>query len=115
MSGSTAITALMKDEKFYVGNVGDSRCIVCIDGKSDPLSIDHKPSDEGERARITAARGFVDANRVNGNLALSRALGDFAFKTNPDLRPEDQIISCCDHIKQLLQYVIFGEENSLYK
>ena len=30
---------------------------------------------------------------------MSRALGDFAFKTNPDKAPEDQIISCCPEIQ----------------
>lgn len=32
-------------------------------------------------------------NLSAGNLALSRALGDFAFKRNEDRRPEDQIIT----------------------
>lgn len=30
---------------------------------------------------------------MTGNLALSRALGDFEFKKNYALRPEDQIIT----------------------
>ena len=55
---------------LYVGNVGDSRCIACIDGVADPLSVDHKPSDPLEKARIVNAGGFVELNRVNGNLAL---------------------------------------------
>ena len=41
----------------------------------------------------------MEVNRVNGNLALSRAFGDFAFKTNPDTRPEDQIISGCPEVQ----------------
>ena len=57
--------------QFYVGNVGDSRCIVCIDGQAEALSIDHKPSDEGEKRRIKEAGGFVEVNRVNGNLVCS--------------------------------------------
>lgn len=41
------------------------------------LSEDHKPENDGERTRIERAEGYVEDNRVNGNLALSRALGDF--------------------------------------
>ena len=46
-----------------------------------------------EKARITAAGGFVDFGRVNGNLALSRAIGDFEFKKNTSLPAEEQIIT----------------------
>lgn len=47
----------------------------------------------GEKARITAAGGFVDFGRVNGNLALSRAIGDFEFKKSAELPPEQQIVT----------------------
>lgn len=47
----------------------------------------------GEKARICAAGGFVDFGRVNGNLALSRAIGDFEFKKNANLSPEHQIVT----------------------
>ena len=53
--------------------------------------MDHKPGDQLERARIENAGGFVEFNRVNGNLALSRAVGDFAFKSNQTLPAEDQV------------------------
>lgn len=46
-----------------------------------------------EKARITAAGGFVDFGRVNGNLALSRAIGDFEFKKSAELAPELQIVT----------------------
>jgi protein phosphatase 2C family protein 2/3 len=46
-----------------------------------------------EKARIQAAGGFVDFGRVNGNLALSRAIGDFEFKKSADLPPEQQIVT----------------------
>jgi len=51
------------------------------------------PQNEGEKARIQAAGGFVDFGRVNGNLALSRAIGDFEFKKSADLPPEQQIVT----------------------
>lgn len=47
----------------------------------------------GEKARINAAGGFVDFGRVNGNLALSRAIGDFEFKKSAGLSPEQQIVT----------------------
>lgn len=47
----------------------------------------------GEKARINAAGGFVDFGRVNGNLALSRAIGDFEFKKSAELAPEQQIVT----------------------
>lgn len=46
-----------------------------------------------EKSRITAAGGFVDFGRVNGNLALSRAIGDFEFKKSAELSPEAQIVT----------------------
>jgi len=44
-------------------------------------------------SRIIQAGGFVQFGRVNGNLALSRAFGDFDFKRNPELPPEQQIVT----------------------
>lgn len=78
---------------FFQANVGDSRAIACIAGHVSPLSFDHKPSNEDEAKRINAAGGWVELNRVNGNLALSRALGDFVFKKNEKKRPEEQIVT----------------------
>jgi len=113
MSGSTAITLLHRNNKLYVGNVGDSRCIACHSGIAEALSTDHKPSDVEEKNRIEKAGGFVEFNRVNGNLALSRALGDFAFKTKPELAAEKQIISpepevVVREITEDLQFVVLA-------
>lgn len=52
-----------------------------------------------EKNRITAAGGFVDFGRVNGNLALSRAIGDFEFKKGFDLPPESQIVTAYPDVK----------------
>eukprot|EP01137_Pigoraptor_chileana_P025448 Opistho-2@94963 len=92
-SGSTAVCVLIKDKKMFCGNAGDSRCIISSAGANIPMSFDHKPVNEGESQRITAAGGFVEFGRVNGNLALSRAIGDFEFKTNPAMSAQDQIVT----------------------
>ncbi len=62
-------------------------------GRVQNLSYDHKPNNELEAKRIVAAGGWVEFNRVNGNLALSRALGDFVFKKNDAKRAEEQIVT----------------------
>ena len=69
-----------------------SRAVACWSGQAEPLSVDHKPSNELEFKRINAAGGWVEFNRVNGNLALSRALGDFVFKKNDKKPVEEQIV-----------------------
>ncbi|KAG1684372.1 putative protein phosphatase 2C T23F11.1 [Nymphon striatum] len=74
------------------GNIGDSRAIASVKGQVQNLSYDHKPNNELENKRIVAAGGWVDFNRVNGNLALSRALGDFVFKKNTSKSSEEQIV-----------------------
>lgn len=93
MSGCTATVALVTHDKIYCANAGDSRTVLGVKGRAKPLSFDHKPQNEGEKARIVAAGGFVDFGRVNGNLALSRAIGDFEFKKKADLPPEQQIVT----------------------
>ncbi|KAI0632105.1 PP2C-domain-containing protein [Trametes polyzona] len=93
-SGCTAVAALVtKDGKIYVANAGDSRSVISVKGEAKPLSFDHKPQNEQEKSRIVAAGGYIEYGRVNGNLALARALGDFDYKKNASLRPEAQIIT----------------------
>ncbi|KAI9673270.1 MAG: Protein phosphatase 2C 2 [Trizodia sp. TS-e1964] len=93
VSGCTASVAIITNTKIYVGNAGDSRTVLGLKGRAKPLSFDHKPQNETEKSRITAAGGFVDFGRVNGNLALSRAIGDFEFKKSAQLPPEQQIVT----------------------
>ncbi|RDL37887.1 putative protein phosphatase 2C [Venustampulla echinocandica] len=93
VSGCTASVGILSATKIFVGNAGDSRSVLGVKGRAKPLSFDHKPQNEGEKARITAAGGFVDFGRVNGNLALSRAIGDFEFKKSAELTPEQQIVT----------------------
>ncbi|CAG8597815.1 13510_t:CDS:10 [Ambispora gerdemannii] len=100
-SGCTAVTALVTpDNRIIVGNAGDSRAVISIGGVADPMSEDHKPVNKEETARILKAGGFVEFGRVNGNLALSRAIGDFEFKQNENLSPEEQIVTAMPETKE---------------
>ncbi|XP_022919119.2 protein phosphatase 1L [Onthophagus taurus] len=84
VAGTTALIAILEGFKLIVGNVGDSRGVMCDSkGNAIPLSFDHKPQQMRERKRIKEAGGFVSFNgvwRVAGILATSRALGDYPLK-----------------------------------
>jgi serine/threonine protein phosphatase PrpC len=84
-AGCTSCVCLVTPDTIYCSNSGDSRAIlVSKSGKVTELSHDHKPDDMGEMQRIKAAGGFVDDGRVQGIIAVSRAIGDWEYK-NPAL------------------------------
>jgi len=92
-AGCTACVALITKDEVYVANAGDSRCVASRKGTAIELSTDHKPDLASERKRIENAGGFVEEGRVNAALSLSRALGDFEYKDNPNLTASDQIVT----------------------
>lgn len=92
-SGTTAIAVMVTPEKIIWSNCGDSRALLCQSGKLAFATQDHKPYNEDERRRIERAGGSVMMQRVNGSLAVSRALGDFTFKRTPDFHPTEQLVS----------------------
>ncbi|KAB0795291.1 hypothetical protein PPYR_12130 [Photinus pyralis] len=101
-SGCTAVVALLRENQLYVANAGDSRCIVCRNGKAVDMSLDHKPEDDLETQRILKAGGRVTHDgRVNGGLNLSRAIGDHAYKQNKELSDREQMITALPDVKTL--------------
>ena len=95
ISGSTAILLMLDaNNHFYAASVGDSKCIVSCQGIAQELSFDHLPTNPDEYLRIKKAGGFVNHDRVNGSLAMSRAFGDFIFKQNDELPSQQQAVTC---------------------
>jgi serine/threonine protein phosphatase PrpC len=62
-------------------------------GKSIEMSKDHKPDCEIEIERITKAGSTITEGRVDGNLNLTRSLGDLKHKDKMHLTPEEQAIT----------------------
>ncbi|KAL2944374.1 putative protein phosphatase 2C 39 [Bienertia sinuspersici] len=90
--GSTAVTAILLNcQKLVVANLGDSRAIICRNGKAKQLSVDHEP--DSERQDIEDRGGFVtkfpgDVARVDGQLAVARAFGDKTIKVHLSSEPD---------------------------
>ena len=104
-AGCTAVAALLRGPELVVAWAGDSRGVLSRGGKAIALSTDHKPNQEKERTRIMQAGGFVKNvgghYRVNGNLNLSRAIGDLKYKANMAIPPEGQIITAEPDVTQV--------------
>ena len=64
------------------------------------MSKDHKPDDEIEKKRILKAKGEITLGRVDGNLNLSRAFGDFEYKQDKKLSPKEQKITAFPDITE---------------
>lgn len=92
--GCTAVTGLIVNDYIYVANAGDSRAVLSVNGYAKPMSFDHKPTNVNEEARINRAGSYVELSRVNGKLALSRAIGDFSFKERwGEIAPHDHAVT----------------------
>ena len=92
-TGCTAVVVHVHGTKITVANTGDSRAVLCREGRAVDLTVDHKTTLQGELDRISAAGGVVLNGRVNGSLNLTRAIGDLAFKGDTSLSPEKQVIT----------------------
>jgi len=89
---------------IWCANAGDSRVVLARSAGNEmcfPLSDDHKPDNAIEKNRIEAAGGFVEESRVNGSLALSRALGDFEYKNRADMDYKLQAVTCDAEMRQV--------------
>ncbi|KAI3757116.1 hypothetical protein L6452_04649 [Arctium lappa] len=97
-SGTTAVTLIKQGQDLIIGNVGDSRAILCTRDKKDSLvavqlTVDLKPNLPAEAERIRKCKGRVFAlqdepevtrvwlpNNDSPGLAMARAFGDFCLK-----------------------------------
>ena len=71
---------------LVVANVGDSSAVLCCDanGEGEQLTVDHTPRMAEEVERIESLGGFVAGTastpRVNGEIAVSRSIGNLPLK-----------------------------------
>ena len=86
-SGTTAVVAVLDDDRLTVANTGDSRLFVARNGKEFFSTEDHKSNNLNEKKRILKNGGhivgpYVYATQGSYGLALSRSLGDVMCHDN---------------------------------
>mgnify|MGYP002633053951 CR=1 FL=1 len=98
--GCTANVLMLIENTLICANAGDSRCVLGEGGRALPMSTDHKPTQKRERDRIYRAGSTVNfEGRIDGNLNLSRAIGDISHKRNAKLPLHEQAITALPDIK----------------
>ena len=109
--GATAASLLIDHErKCFLVNAGDTRVVLARGDTAVRLTYDHKPYDPLEEDRIRGLDGYVigSMGRVNGQLAVPRAIGDYymhpwvtekPFTNSIALEPQDHcLIIGCDGV-----------------
>ncbi|CAM8895093.1 unnamed protein product [Rhodiola kirilowii] len=109
-SGTTALTALISGRMVLIANAGDCRAVLGKRGRAVELSRDHKPNAASERLRIEKLGGVVYDGYLNGQLSVSRALGDWHMK---GLRGSSSPLSAEPEVEELLlteedEFLILG-------
>ncbi|KAG9391058.1 Protein phosphatase [Carpediemonas membranifera] len=113
-TGTTAICCYLNREApegagqdfrgtLYTANVGDARAVLYrSNGEVIRLSRDHRIKDPAEAQRIRDNGGFIAMNRVNGILAVTRALGDHLLKEVIVSEPDISVHTITDADKFLI-------------
>eukprot|EP00931_Biecheleriopsis_adriatica_P058179 TRINITY_DN34577_c0_g1_i1.p1 TRINITY_DN34577_c0_g1~~TRINITY_DN34577_c0_g1_i1.p1 ORF type:complete len:415 (+),score=70.30 TRINITY_DN34577_c0_g1_i1:198-1442(+) len=106
--GCTCVLTAVTAQELVTANAGDSRAVLSRRGQACvELSKDHKPSLPSERSRIEQAGGWIEFDgpggiipRVNGDLSLSRAIGDLEYKDS-SLPAEQHVVTAMPDITRV--------------
>jgi len=90
-NGTTTVTVFVVNNKLIISNTGDSEAVLAQQDQTNSngeesiptavlLTEKHKPTEILERQRVEKAGGHVIFGRIEGSLAVSKALGDIDFK-----------------------------------
>ena len=78
-AGCTAIVCVIHTNTLTIANAGDSRAVLCRNDQAMPLN---------------------HFGRVNGNLNVSRSIGDLKYKQAAGIPPSKQMITALPDIMQ---------------
>ncbi|KAK8715868.1 hypothetical protein V6N13_043194 [Hibiscus sabdariffa] len=94
--GTCCVTAMIHKGDLVVSNAGDCRAVLSRNGVAEALTSDHHVSRQDERDRIEALGGYVDfchgVWRIQGSLAVSRAIGNKHLKQWVIAEPETKLL-----------------------
>ncbi len=113
--GSTANVAVILNGFIYIANVGDSLAVSFQNGIAQKLNSEHNLDLPSEKERIRLSGTSIIHNRIEGRLNLTRALGDFNFKSKKGLNLHEQPVIVMPEINkyeitQETEFILIGTD-----
>lgn len=110
LGGSTAIVCMVVGETVFTANLGDCRAVlVSSQGDLQSLSRAHTLNDPVENQEVCDRGGLVvrcgNSLRLNGELCLSRSIGDAKYKAFLSATPEISVYRNTDS-----KYLVLGSD-----
>ncbi|XP_022730664.1 probable protein phosphatase 2C 27 isoform X2 [Durio zibethinus] len=114
-SGTTAITAMISGRSLLVANAGDSRAVLSRRGIATEMSKDHRPCCMEERRRVESLGGSIDDGYLNGQLGVTRAIGDWHLEGMKETGERIGPLSAEPEIKMIIltkedEFLIIGSD-----
>ncbi len=112
--GTTVLAAYCHENELYVINLGDSRAVLFNQNDASSitsitpylLTSDHRTNVIEEKARILSIGGKIENGRVNGRLAVTRALGDSSLSPYISCIPDIKVVS----MSQKDQFIVLASD-----
>ncbi|XP_042516446.1 probable protein phosphatase 2C 27 [Macadamia integrifolia] len=114
-SGTTALTAMIFGRSLLVANAGDCRAVLSRLGVAIEMSRDHRPCCIKERKRVESLGGFIDDGYLNGQLGVTRALGDWHLEGMKETNDQGGPLSAEPELKMITltkedEFLIIGSD-----
>ncbi|KAM1155073.1 hypothetical protein EV1_025779 [Malus domestica] len=114
-SGTTALTAMIFGRSLLVANAGDCRAVLSRCGVAIEMSRDHRPCCTKERTRIESLGGYIDDGFLNGELGVTRALGNWHLEGMKDVGERGGPLSAEPELKLMTlskddEFLIIGSD-----
>lgn len=78
--GTTLLFVLIKDQRMYIANIGNSRAVLATRDGIQTVTQEHDGSHAEEVARVRNAGGFFQDGKVNNLIRVTRSIGDLELK-----------------------------------
>ena len=100
---------------LLVANAGDCRAVLSRRGRAMEMSKDHRPNCLKERMRIEFLGGVIDDGYLNGQLGVTRALGDWHLEGMKEMSERGGPLSAEPELKLITltkedEFLIIGSD-----